>query len=87
MFGRATIRLGIGPHSSLKRFDQYWQHQDIIYDFQRKFKELEVLVKFYEYCSILGDRLSCLSCLSVCPSVRLSVCLPVCLSVCLSVCL
>jgi len=36
------------------RLDQYWQHQDrsLFMTSGRKFKELEVVVKFYEYYSI-----------------------------------
>ena len=40
MFGRATIRLGIGPYSSVDtvclfktRLDKFWMHQDVMYDF------------------------------------------------------
>jgi len=41
VFGRATIRLGIGPHSSIDTvfclsgasLDKFWMHQDVIYDF------------------------------------------------------
>ena len=38
MFGRATITLGIGPHSSTVnafkyRLDKHWSNQDVLFDF------------------------------------------------------